>query len=988
MLPPPIRSSESPYGGPMPTSRMRSVSTPDYHHHSVTGSPTQATASKTSLNHQVGRRSGTAKPFTPSMGTNAPVGQERSRPPSPYYNLNLSEIDNLEDPIMNSPEAAGLTRSAIHHSSSLVASTGHSSSAFNPSTTNVTSPSSGMARASQYSSPRASNVKTIYGTNTSTRSLVDEDPPVAANATDHFNLRSSSTASFPSATGGRDGGVATWPAGPAGPPPSSGSGPSATAPISHLPRLNHIQPSLSDGGGSIGNNDNNTSIRRLDSSRRRREERAVQRRQHRSMRSGGSESSADSLVMSTSEHSGYAAQGGRTMELSAAPDSPARTMSQAVMTSAQPLLPPSAPSSSLLAVGNRIDNNSSSMGDAYLHNSMPRGQLSYGDGNERGGEGTARDGVVPVPGRASIHQQQSADLICSAKKNSKALLAASKSNEIDKVNVRKLLECCREEQGKLQLRLSTALEETDPVDNLEELFGLNDSICSAIEAGKNALKREKERAKKKKIMDGPTIDLLVENEDVFSLICMLRAPDEKRLQSALALMKFAKEDEVLRNEIRSSGGMHSFLTLFRTKGMTQELQVVASLAVAYVLPSFVASSQTSPSVGLKIVECLRFLVISSPVSPNGLVITREEMCTAASMGVNVLWINAIQPLITMEQVKNQAGTARPSFRRGQSVKFGRLRSKTGGEIFDQGQESIEIQELTELAVTLIAHLAKLAQSRQLNIDIGYHIVEQVCEVDEARPIAVREGLLAIFVEWIQSGNVDKIRPAASALRYLISIKDKYMAGWIHSQVVNEGAVKEIVKLLNESVGHDVRVAVAQMLSTLCVAPHTRAAVVEANCVSYLVALLYEHSASDSEEMVFCAGSALLQLAAGAMTSASEVIGDTLGLGDSDNNAKHENVVKYVGFACVKFLSSGWCLSLVRHNCYLHILNFSLVVQTIVKSSRAGRMVPSFRLHSITAVNYARSLWRPFEYSAKTRTLSVKLVFNFVMPVQRRPLVSQ
>jgi hypothetical protein len=111
-----------------------------------------------------------------------------------------------------------------------------------------------------------------------------------------------------------------------------------------------------------------------------------------------------------------------------------------------------------------------------------------------------------------------------------------------------------------------------------------------------------------------------------------------------------------------------------------------------------------------------------------------------------------------------------------------------------------------------------------------------------------------------------------------------MAGWIHSQVVNEGAIREIVKLLNESVGHDVRIAVAQMLSALCVAPHTRAAVVEANCVSYLVALLYEHSSPDSEDMVFCAGSALLQLAAGALMRASA-------LSDSGSAGKQENVVK-------------------------------------------------------------------------------------------------
>ena len=214
-----------------------------------------------------------------------------------------------------------------------------------------------------------------------------------------------------------------------------------------------------------------------------------------------------------------------------------------------------------------------------------------------------------------------------------------------------------------------------------------------------------------------------------------------------------------------------------------------------------------------------------------------------------------------------------------------------GGVFDQRREAIEIQELTEVAVTLIAHLAKLTETGKVRIDTGYNIVEQVCEVDDARPIAVREGLLAIFVEWIRSGEIDKVRPAASALRYLIAIQDKYMAGWIHSQVVNEGAVNEIVKLLNESVGQDVRLAVAEMLSYLCVAPHTRAAVVQSNGVSYLVALLYEHSTPDSEDIVLFACTALLQLAAGAMTGA-----DKDGFGDydtmySENPTQHSNVVK-------------------------------------------------------------------------------------------------
>ncbi|KAL3922924.1 MAG: hypothetical protein SGILL_001946 [Bacillariaceae sp.] len=495
-------------------------------------------------------------------------------------------------------------------------------------------------------------------------------------------------------------------------------------------------------------------------------------------------------------------------------------------------------------------------------------------------------------GPVVIAHVSSGELLIDSKTHSNSLLEASKARDVDFGLVRTLLDNCKKDQEKLQVKLSTALEEADAIDNLEELFAVNDGICSAIEAGNDALKKEKAKGRKKS-MEGPTIEVLVQNEDIFSLICMLRAPNEKRLQAALALMDFAKDNEMLRNEIRSSGGMHSFLTLFRTRGMTRELQVVASMAVAYTLSSFVASSQTSSSVGLKIMECLRFLVTANPVSPNGSVITRDRMCQAASAGVNVLWINAIQPLIALEKIKGVSSNSKPVLNPSQSIRFGRVKSRAGGGLFDQGQESLEIQELTDSAVTLIAHLVKLSQTNQVRIDVGFNIIEQVCEIDEARPVAVREGLLSIFVDWIRSGDIDKIRPAASALRYLISIHDKYMAGWIHSQVVNEGAIKEIVKLLNESVGHDVRVAVSQMLSALCIAPHTRAAVIDANCVSYLVALLYEHTAPDSEELVYCAGSALLQLSACSMMAGATGAGVLPPLENPETSSKQADVVKYV-----------------------------------------------------------------------------------------------
>jgi hypothetical protein len=127
---------------------------------------------------------------------------------------------------------------------------------------------------------------------------------------------------------------------------------------------------------------------------------------------------------------------------------------------------------------------------------------------------------------------------------------------------------------------------------------------------------------------------------------------------------------------------------------------------------------------------------------------------------------------------------------------------------------------------------------------------------------------------------------------LTTIKDKYMAGWIHSQMVNEGALQGIVALTDDySVGQDVKLAIAQILSSLCVAPHTRAAVAEANCIKYLIGFLYEHSDPSSQEVALFAGSALLQLAAGAITRATVFSGDDLELADFVPADKRDSLVE-------------------------------------------------------------------------------------------------
>lgn len=506
----------------------------------------------------------------------------------------------------------------------------------------------------------------------------------------------------------------------------------------------------------------------------------------------------------------------------------------------------------------------------------------------------------------------SSDGISNARRDAKDLQAASRQREVDGDYLRHMLEACKRDQETLQVKLNNALENADGVENLEQLFSANDELVSAINAGKEALQREKKKKQKQKVLEGPTIELLVENEDVFSLICMLRAPTEKRLSAALALMKFAKENDILRNEIRSSGGMHSFLTLYRGRTTNRDLRVVASLAVAYVLPSFVSKSQVSSQMAMKFLECLRFLVTTQPASPQDVIITRKEMYCAASAGVNALWINTIRPLIALEKSKAGSEVPMPVLEK-QTSSFRRFRGRTGGVIFDQGQESKETQDMTELSVTLITHIAKAASQEQIHT--GYDIVEQVCAEDVARPIAVREGLLSTLVEWIRSKDLSKMRPSASALRYLISIEDQYNAGWIHSQVVNEGAVSEIVKLFNESVGNNVREAIAEMISALCLAAPTRAAVVDSNCVIYLVSILYEHSSPSSEKMVHYAASALLQLAAGGIMQAGS---SALSKRGSTVIDKQETVLK-----CVH---SKWDATMI----YLYCVSSFLISPLIVK----------------------------------------------------------
>ena len=490
------------------------------------------------------------------------------------------------------------------------------------------------------------------------------------------------------------------------------------------------------------------------------------------------------------------------------------------------------------------------------------------------------------------------------------LRSLSKSNNVDTAKMQNALAFCTT----TQCNVKRALEENEFNDvDLSALCKVNDILLEAIAAATKRIGTDgvvgseifpddppitlapatSPNVRSLSSSTSPSgVNVLVGKEDIFSLILMLKAPLEKCLDSALALMDFSRQAERhrdsksmrLRSEIRSAGGLNALLALFRTKGTTREVRVVAALAVAYLLPSLVESSTTlTPTLALRIVECLDFLFSSLPVSPRSEEIAKVEMYNASIMGLkNYLFIF---PLLQLADTAFETRRAR-----------GRQRGA-----LDHRQEALERQKLFEITVELIVKMAKLTESDMVDgapgeskLSLRYTLVEQVCAIDAARPLAVREGLIQVLVEWVKSKDPDKVRSAATSLRDLTSTLDQYMAGWIHSQTVNSGSLGEIVKLVEcTEYGHDVRLAVAQILSSLCAASHTREAVVEAQCIKYLISLLWCDDSSDpsSQQVAYAAGSALLQLAAGAMNRAGFYCADAGGdSSDALSTEKSDQVI--------------------------------------------------------------------------------------------------
>jgi hypothetical protein len=347
------------------------------------------------------------------------------------------------------------------------------------------------------------------------------------------------------------------------------------------------------------------------------------------------------------------------------------------------------------------------------------------------------------------------------------------------------------------------------------------------------------------------------------------------------------------HEILVAGGMESLLTLFEASFQSKELMTVSSLTVVYLLPMLLdADAPASSGVHMSVIRCLQFLMQASRDS-TAIGIASDEIRTASAFAMTNLWFKVLVAKLeasdgrgrgfrhsAAQRVGTTGATARDaqdpfSGRRGSS----RARGRRGPA--SQTAEHLDYSDVIDAFTSLSITAAESEASRQdeeasgrgdagapgpthdMNVYYSFAlIIESICTWEYAMPVAMKEGVLALLLKWLCSGDSDLERPAANALRNLTLTQDDYVAGWVHSQLLHARALPHIVGRL-ESADSRVRLALAEAILRLTLGPLTRAGIVEARGVKYLVQLLGSvDSQTRDEALALAAGHALLQLALG------------------------------------------------------------------------------------------------------------------------------
>jgi hypothetical protein len=325
--------------------------------------------------------------------------------------------------------------------------------------------------------------------------------------------------------------------------------------------------------------------------------------------------------------------------------------------------------------------------------------------------------------------------------------------------------------------------------------------------------------------------------------------------------------------------MQSLLTLFETSPDNVELMMVSALTVVYLLPALLESDvQAASSIYIGVIKCLEYLIESSRTSID-IDISLSEIRTASAFTMTNLWFKVLEPRLQSSSelallngtMNTSSGDDDDPFSSSRFIPRRRSSLSSHGEDVDT---SVMTDNFTALSICAAESELSLQDGQEAGHDMNVHfefalIVESICAVEYSRPMAMSKGVLKLLLRWLQSPCIDLERPAANALRNLTLTQDSYVAGWVHSVLLHDNALHLIVRKL-ESSDSQVRLAMAEIISSLTVAPHTRAGVVQANGVKYLVQLLGSVDIAHDEALALAAGKALLRLAMGSpLTSSKE-----------------------------------------------------------------------------------------------------------------------
>jgi hypothetical protein len=280
-------------------------------------------------------------------------------------------------------------------------------------------------------------------------------------------------------------------------------------------------------------------------------------------------------------------------------------------------------------------------------------------------------------------------------------------------------------------------------------------------------------------------------------------------------------DEEMCHEIIASGGMQSLLTLFKSSSDSFELMMVSALTAVYLLPLLLDDSvvQSSNYVHMGIIECLQFLIQTSIKNTTADIdISPSEIRTASAFAMTNLWFKVLVATLRSAEIVSASNHISRFGDGSESDQdfFSRRRSSVASW---QSDEDVDWSILVDAFTSLSIMAAKSEASRPKNdLNVYYEfalIVESICAVEYARPLAMKEGVIALLLKWLRSGDIDLERPAASSLRNLALTQDNYTAGWVHSELVNEDtAIRFIVRRL-ESGDSGVRLAMAEVRLIPC-----------------------------------------------------------------------------------------------------------------------------------------------------------------------------